>query len=336
MDLDECELPGSCSQTCKNEKGTFFCSCNPGYLLQEDKHTCKALNSTSAFLLISNRRSLLVSDLKEKSIEVVPVDVENVVALASNTHTNVLYWYDMKAKKIFRKELAGTPVAIITSGADLIEGLALDWIANNLYWVDSRLNTIEVARENGSNRMVLLSKDIDQPRGIALDPTPGSRVLFWTDWGDHPRIERVNMDGTNRTSILTSKIFWPNGLTLDLPTKRVYFADSKVDYIDFCNYDGTGRRQVLAGSHYLLHPHSLAVFEDTVYWTDRQLNRVLSANKFTGLNQTVFSHLVSQPLSVLLHHPALQPISTNPCLTANCAQLCLLSPVESTGKSFLI
>ena len=70
------------------------------------------------------------------------------------------------------------------------------------------------------------------------------QVLFWTDWGDHPRIERVNMDGTNRTSIITSKIYWPNGLTLDLPNKRVYFADSKVDYIDFCNYDGTGRHQV--------------------------------------------------------------------------------------------
>lgn len=331
MDLDECDLPGSCSQHCTNTKGSFFCKCTEGYVLQEDKRSCKAINSSSAFLLISNRRSLLVSDLKEKSIEVVPVEVENVVALASNTRTNVLYWYDMKVKKIFRKELSGKPSPVITSGADLIEGLALDWVANNLYWVDSRLNTIEVARENGSNRMVLISKDIDQPRGIAIDASPDARVLFWTDWGDHPRIERVNLDGTNRSVIITSKIYWPNGLTLDLPAKRVYFADSKVDYIDSCFYDGTGRRQVLAGSHYLLHPHSLAVFEDHIYWTDRQLNRVLSANKFTGQNQTVFSHLVSQPLSVLLHHPSLQPAYPNPCENATCAQLCLLSPVSPTG-----
>ena len=47
----------------------------------------------------------------------------------------------MKAKWIFRKELDGAPVAIITSGADLIEGLLLDWI-------DSRLDTIQVSREN--------------------------------------------------------------------------------------------------------------------------------------------------------------------------------------------
>ena len=85
--------------------------------------------------------------------------------------------------------------------------------------------------------------------------------------------------------------------------------------------------KVLASSHYLLHPHSLAVFESHVYWTDRQLNRVLSADKFTGQNQTVFSHLVAQPLSLLLHHPSLQPLYPNPCENATCAQLCLLSPV---------
>ena len=194
IDLDECAVPGVCSQICKNVKATYFCSCTPEYELAQDKHSCKAINSSSAFLLISNRRSLLVSDLNEKSIDVVPVDVENVVAVTSNTHSNVLYWYDMKAKKIFRKELPGVPVPIISSGVDLIEGLALDWIANNLYWVDSRLNTIEVARENGTNRMVLISQDVGQPRGIALDPSQGAKVLF-------------------------SKIFWPNGLTLDLPTK---------------------------------------------------------------------------------------------------------------------
>lgn len=82
------------------------------------------------------------------------------------------------------------------------------------------------------------------------------------------------MDGTNRSVIIHTKIYWPNGLTLDIATKRIYFADSKLDFIDFCNYDGSGRQQVVAGSHYLLHPHSLTLFEDTLYWTDRQLNRV--------------------------------------------------------------
>jgi len=106
-----------------------------------------------------------------------------------------------------------------------------------------------------------------------------ARWLFWTDWGENPRIERVGMDGTNRSTVINTKIYWPNGLALDVATKRIFFADSKLDFIDSCFYNGSGRQQVLAGSHYLLHPHSLTLFEDKLYWTDRQLNRVSSLFK---------------------------------------------------------
>lgn len=59
--------------------------------------------------------------------------------------------------------------------------------------------------------------------------------------------------------------------------------------------------------------------------------QVLSAHKFKGKNQTVVSHLISQPLSIHVHHPSLQPITLNPCENATCEQLCLLSPSSSKG-----
>ncbi|XP_023703710.1 low-density lipoprotein receptor-related protein 2 [Cryptotermes secundus] len=334
-DLNECEPPGICSQQCTNTKGSYYCSCVPGYTLEQNKHVCKAINHSAAFLIISNRHSILVADLKEQGLERVPIIVENVVATASNMHTGTIFWSDMKLKKISRLDRGSEPQEVISNGLDLVEGLAYDWIGGNLYWLDSRLNVIEVAQENGLNRMVLLKENITQPRGMALDPSKGARWLFWTDWGENPRIERVGMDGTNRSVIISTKIYWPNGLTLDIANKRVYFADSKLDFIDFCYYNGSGRQQVLAGSHYLLHPHSLTLFEDTMYWTDRQLNRVLSAHKFRGKNQTVVSHLISQPLSIHVHHPSLQPkVSGNsPCSGAPCSQLCLLSPSASSGYS---
>jgi low density lipoprotein-related protein 2 len=331
QDLNECEPPGTCSQTCTNTKGSYFCSCVAGYRLETNKHSCKAFNHSSAFLIISNRHSILVADLKEQGLERVPIIVENVVATASNMHTGTIFWSDMKLKKISRLDRGGEPVDVISTGLDLVEGLAYDWIGGNVYWLDSKLNTIEVAKENGSNRIVLVKENITQPRGMCLDPSPGTRWLFWTDWGENPRIERVGMDGTNRSVIINTKIYWPNGLTLDTTTQRVYFADSKLDFIDFCYYNGTGRQQVLAGSHYLLHPHSLTLFEDTLYWTDRQLNRVLSAHKFKGNNQTVVSHLISQPLSIHVHHPSLQPITENSCQNQPCEHICLLSPTSDTG-----
>ncbi|XP_017778488.1 PREDICTED: low-density lipoprotein receptor-related protein 2 isoform X2 [Nicrophorus vespilloides] len=330
-DLNECDPPGLCSQTCTNTKRSYFCGCVPGYVLEPNKHSCKAYNHSAAFLIISNRHSILVADLNEQGLERVPIIVENVVATASNMHTGTIFWSDMKLKKISRLDRGSEPVEVINTGLDLVEGLAYDWVSGNIYWLDSKLNTIEVARENGSNRIVLVKENITQPRGMCLDPSPGARWLFWTDWGENPRIERIGMDGTNRSTVISTKIYWPNGLTLDTANQRIYFADSKLDFIDFCYYNGTGRQQVLAGSHYLLHPHSLTLFEDTLYWTDRQLNRVLSAHKFKGNNQTVVSHLISQPLSIHVHHPSLQPISENSCQNAPCQHICLLSPSSSSG-----
>ena len=283
VDTDECSPPGRCSQLCTNIKGGkgapgFYCECAQGYELDSDKSFCKTkVNRTEAFLVISNRRTLLTSDLQRHSLERIPVNVENVVATASNMLDDIIYWSDMSTKKIMflrRNEDEGAQT-LFSSGIDLVEGLAYDWVGKNIYWLDSRLNTIEVAKENGTHRMILVNQNISQPRGLTLDPSPDAKWLFWTDWGENPRIERIGMDGSSRQAIITTKIYWPNGLALDIPTKRVYFADSKLDFIDFCNYDGTGRQQVVANSHYLLHPHSLYVFEDQIYWTDRQLNRVL-------------------------------------------------------------
>ncbi|XP_043484789.1 low-density lipoprotein receptor-related protein 2 [Leptopilina heterotoma] len=333
QDLNECEPPGRCSQVCMNTKGSYYCNCVDGYVLERDKHTCKALNHSAAFLIISNRHTILVADLQDQALERVPINVENVVATSSNMHTGTIFWSDMKLKKISRLDRNSDPQDIISTGLDLVEGLAYDWIGQNLYWLDSKLNTIEVSKETGMNRMVLVKENITQPRGMCLDPSPGARWLFWTDWGENPRIERIGMDGTERSIIINTKIYWPNGLALDIANKRVYFADSKLDFIDSCLYDGSSRIQVLADSHYLLHPHSLTLFEDVMYWTDRQLNRVLSAHKFHGVNQTVVSHLISQPLSIHVNHPVLQPITPNPCANASCSHLCLLSPKGTNGYS---
>ena len=285
IDRNECDPPGLCTQICTNRKAEknlagYTCSCTEGYDLDLDKHYCKAVNHSDAYLIISNRHTLLVSDLEEHGIERVPADVENVVAIASNMADDIIYWSDMKTKMIMSLKRSNDgnnepAQAIIKNGVDLVEGLAYDWVGKNLYWLDSRLNSIEVSKINGTHRMILVNTNISQPRGLTLDPSPSARFLFWTDWGENPRIERVDMDGASRTTIISTKIYWPNGLALDIPTQRLYFADSKLDYIDFCNYDGSGRQQVLANSHYLLHPHSLSVFEDQIYWTDRQLNRVL-------------------------------------------------------------
>lgn len=69
------------------------------------------------------------------------------------------------------------------------------------------------------------------------------------------------MDGTLRTVIISEKIYWPNGLTIDYPTKRLYFADAYLEYIDYCDYNGNNRRQALASDLVSLagHGHEITV-----------------------------------------------------------------------------
>ena len=86
--------------------------------------------------------------------------------------------------KIYRGTLVGGSLSdirpIVENGLTTAEGLAVDWIGGNLYWVESDLDQIEVSRLNGSLRRTLISGEMSSPRAIALDPSEA--LLFWTDW----------------------------------------------------------------------------------------------------------------------------------------------------------
>jgi len=41
-DVDECKIPGMCSQICENKKGGYKCSCHEGYEWDNADHRCRA------------------------------------------------------------------------------------------------------------------------------------------------------------------------------------------------------------------------------------------------------------------------------------------------------
>lgn len=174
-------------------------------------------------------------------------------------------------------------------------------------------------------------ENVTNPRGLVLDPRSKSRYIFWTDWGKYPRIERANMDGRNRTAIITTKIYWPNGLTIDLYRERLYFADAHLDYIESCDYNGGRRTQILANDLLLHHPHSLALFENHLFWVDRGHKKLVRINLFDKSNKTILADLNLYALNVKVVHSLLQPTEENPCLRSDCEHLCLLSKDSSSG-----
>ena len=53
------------------------------------------------------------------------------------------------------------------------EGIAVDWVSRLVFWTDSTLKRLEVAKLDGSLRKVLLDKNIKNPCGIAVNPELG-------------------------------------------------------------------------------------------------------------------------------------------------------------------
>ena len=55
------------------------------------------------------------------------------------------------------------------------------------------------------------------------------------------------MDGQNRTKLVDSKIVFPHGITLDLVSRLVYWADAYLDYIEVVDYEGKNRQTIIQG-----------------------------------------------------------------------------------------
>lgn len=73
------------------------------------------------------------------------------------------------------------------------------------------------------------------------------RKVFFTDYGQIPKVERCDMDGQNRTKLVDSKIVFPHGITLDLVSRLVYWADAYLDYIEVVDYEGKNRHTIIQG-----------------------------------------------------------------------------------------
>lgn len=84
-------------------------------------------------------------------------------------------------------------------------------------------NRIEVATLDGRLRTMLIWQRLEKPRDIVVNPMEG--LMFWCQWGSKPLIEVAGMDGSNRLTLVSTHIHFPNGL--------VCVADFSIDFLLF-------------------------------------------------------------------------------------------------------
>lgn len=145
------------------------------------------------------------------------------------------------------------------------------------------------------------------------------------DWGKNPQIEAAWMDGSNRKTIVSKHLQWPNGLAVDYAANRLYFVDSGTKTMETVNFDGSGRQIILDEG--LEHPFGIDVYDQKVFWTDFKTLNVESADKLTGRNRQVLIANLTDLMDVRVFHHDRKTIS-NFCSISNgdCSHMCLLSP----------
>ena len=106
--------------------------------------------------------------------------------------------------------------------------------------------------------------------------------MFWTDWGKEPKVERAEMDGSNRRVIIQQNIQWPNGLTLDYNNQKLFWTDAKVPRcIAMANYDGSNREKIFRSPDQcaLGHLFGITLYENRLFWTDWSSKAIHSTDR---------------------------------------------------------
>lgn len=141
---------------------------------------------------------------------------------------------------------------------------------------------------------------------MALDATKG--FIFYTVYGkSNPSIRRAQLDGYNEMVLVTNKLVYPFGITVDIPNERVYWIDRHKNYIDSIDYNGKLKKSLMKSETLYLSDLSfsiLANFERSLYILDE--DTIISIDKKN--NEIKMQKIGSRIISMDILNKQRQPV----------------------------
>lgn len=209
---------------------------------------------------------------------------------------NYLFWTNTKYGTVNRAWLSNGEGQTVIASHNLSypAGLAVDWIRDKLYWTDRDLHKMEEYDIIHETRRTLF-ETMNSPWGLALDPYDG--WIYWADRSSQT-VERINvMSMTDRAQIHTTHIPCTLNLAIDYDSLGLYWTDYCMYRIETSGMDGA-ERSVMANGVYF--SGGIAVFNHTVYWTQRTPTAVISMEPHGAQRRKLLFRDPSQ--SKLLHN----------------------------------
>ncbi|MEM7126197.1 MAG: fibronectin type III domain-containing protein [Chloroflexota bacterium] len=166
--------------------------------------------------------------------------------------------------------LSGMFFALPTTFSQSDPGLTLYWTQR-----DNILpGEIKYADEDGTNIQGIALQQAD-PVGIAFDPA--ARKIYWADVNSD-KIQRADLDGSNREDLVTSGLTSPNGIALDSTAGKMYWTDVSAGTIQPANLGGSTIEDLVTVG--LAAPRGIAVDSASgkIYWTDSGTDKIQRAN----------------------------------------------------------
>nr|QQK84939.1 vitellogenin receptor [Chrysoperla nipponensis] len=333
--INECEIyPPVCAQNCEEYEDTYRCSCYSQYQLRLDGSGCKARGASMSLIFTSDAEIRKLIPHKKELHQLVYEDTPPITGLEYSLQEDALYYSIEKLDVIYKVFLTNNTRKFVRYLRKPTI-LALDWITNNIYFVEESITSaIKVCHLEEQKCAKLITLDTETVSALAIDAV--NKYIFYatTFWWlyNTPKsvLYKVNLDGTHTQELAHKNLEFITGITYDIYKKKVYYVDQSTSKIERINYDGSARELVWSASNIThssnLHPYGLNLFEDHLFFMTP--NGILKKCKLYGnlqcedirLHRNTINHFVIAQDSRQFSLP-------NVCVGHNCSYLCIQSEV---------
>ena len=267
-DVDECLLVSSCAQVCTNTKGSYKCTCHPGFI--QEHHHCRAQGAPAKLLyavagkvesLTLSGASLVMPELEMSSQE---TEMKNY---DYNPDTGEFYWTSQSQGIVGRYNPETRDNQVWLEGVERPNQVAVDWLTGNVYLSHTASTNLTVCSSAGlclplATALVIVTQ-------VKLDPKAG--LMFVAGYhSQHNKPSRAGViypytmaaHPVEDADIIVTGV--PTGLTLDTEMRRVFWTDFPSFDVNMCDYNGKICSRIIRTSHDL--PNFIAFFESKLFW----------------------------------------------------------------------